>query len=93
MEAKSQLFVLWVAALLRTANGLENAIFVRKSNSTLSSKELKILGFEENHIVNQTCCPAANHSIGQDLRGQAMCRTWRLLSMDLAQGFKAGEWA
>ena len=52
MEAKSQLFVLWVAALLRTANGLENAIFVRKSNSTLSSKELKILGFEENHIVN-----------------------------------------
>ena len=25
---------------------------MRKSNSTLSSKELKILGFEENHIVN-----------------------------------------
>eukprot|EP00944_MAST-04C_sp_MAST-4C-sp1_P000449 g449.t1 len=53
MEVKIQLFVSWVAVLLRTASGLGNAIFVRKSfNSTMSSNELKLLGFEENHIVN-----------------------------------------
>ena len=43
MEVKIQLFVSWVAVLLRTASGLENAIFVRKFNSTMSSNELKLI--------------------------------------------------